>query len=78
MMTPTRCPVIYVVQVCTGNKKKYFVLNPRIPRHPVILSDDEQGVSNHLFSIVFRFQYHSQKVSQDPREGFNFHFKKFL
>ena len=27
-----------------------------LPRHPI----------NHLLSIVFRFPYHSQKVSQDP------------
>ena len=30
------------------------------------LSDDEQGVYNHLLRKVFRFHYHSQKVSQDP------------
>ena len=32
------------------------------PRNPITLSDDEQGVSNHLLNIVFRFHYHSQKV----------------
>ena len=33
-----------------------------IPRNPVVFSDDEQGVSNHLLIIVFRFHYHSQKA----------------
>ncbi len=37
-----------------------------LPRNPVTSSDDEQGMSNHLLSIVFRFHHHSQKVSQDP------------
>ena len=37
-----------------------------INRPIVIFSDDEQGVLNHLLSIIFRFHYHSQKVSQDP------------
>ena len=33
-----------------------------IPMDPITLSDDEQGVYNHLLRKVFRFHYHSQKV----------------
>ena len=32
------------------------------PKDPITLSDDEQGVYNHLLRKVFRFHYHSQKV----------------
>ena len=68
MMTPTRCPVIYVVQVCTGNKKTYFVPNPRIARHPVIFSDDDWGVQSPPQRIVFIGSTipFSGSVSQDP------------
>ncbi len=34
----------------------------RCPRHPVIFSDDDWGVQSPPKRIVFRFQYHSQKV----------------
>ena len=32
------------------------------PKDPITLSDDEQGVYNHILSKVFKFHYHSQKV----------------
>ena len=39
-----------------------FCFATQIPRDPITLSDDEQGVYNHLLSKVFRFRCHSQKV----------------
>ena len=40
--------------------------NFTIPRHPIILLDDDWGVQSPIKTIVFRFQYYSQEVSQDP------------
>ena len=36
------------------------------PRDPITLSEDDWGVQSHAKRKVFRFQYHSQKVSQHP------------
>ena len=36
------------------------------PRDPITLSEDDWGVQSPPKRKVFRFHYHSQKVSQDP------------
>ena len=43
--------------------------NNAFPWDPVILSENEQGVSNDLLSIVFRFHYHSLKVIRSLHEA---------
>ena len=45
---------------------RLLVVEERDPRDPITLSDDDWGVHSPPKRKVFRFHYHSHKVSQDP------------
>ena len=50
----------------TQVENRFFTVSVRIPRHPVIFSDDDWGVQSPPKRIVLRFHYHSQFRWLDP------------
>ena len=65
-LTSLSTAYIYIYRYIGKNKYIYistykYVYIYMYPRHPVIFSDNEQGMFNHR-RIVFGFHYHSQEV----------------